>query len=153
MNPAESYEMQGNREDREGTVLTASKTYLPRPSARQPQPSADQNICILSNFSCCLTNNSKKAALKCLFILQPLRLCTVAQTADFRGLPQYQSRMRTVDNVITVVLPRNPCKKREYSQSLLKNWSLDREKLAETDNRVQPYSNRISVKVVLMCAA
>jgi len=86
--------MKRNREDREDRIDRKQNVNLPRPSARQLQPSADQNICgclLIVQFQLLSTNDTKKAALKCLFILQPLRFCTVAQTADFSGLPQYQS--------------------------------------------------------------
>ena len=48
--------------------------------------------------------------------------------------------------------PQEPPSRRDRTVSIpstYKNWSLDREKLAENrilKNRVQPYSNRISVK-------
>ena len=59
------------------------------------ETSSDCSHCVLFNFSCCLqfTNDSKKQHWS---VLQPPRFCTVAQTADFRGLPQYQNRLHTV---------------------------------------------------------
>jgi len=50
--------------------------------------------------------------------------------------------------------PQEPPSSRDRTVSIpptYKSWSLDREKLAENripENRVQPYSNRISVKGV-----
>ena len=74
--------------------------------------------CILSNFSCCLQMTAKKAAMKCTTIAAVLYDCPNHRFTRPSAVPEPSThRMRNVDNVITVVLPRNPCRKREYSQS------------------------------------
>jgi len=47
-------------------------------------------------ISAVIYKSQQKSSIEVCFILQPSRFCTVTQTADFRDLPQYQSRLRTV---------------------------------------------------------
>ena len=79
--------------------------------------SSDCSDCVLSNFSCCLQMTPKSSVEVYYNRRGSVRLPN--RRFPWRSaVPEPSThRMRTVDNVITVVPPRNPCRKREYSQS------------------------------------